>query len=209
MKRPRPSILRRTAGVLGFLIRKSARGTARVLTGSVLLGVTLAAYGLATHYVDAMRARSPLRIEAWWDVKAQVGNVFYAALRNAGELPTNLWHGEWAAAVANLTNMSGIRSSVYTQVLHAGATNHAETFTLWAPPLLAVLGLLGLLRQHRAGRSLLSFFARIGIVSAATTTLLLNVVFYYQGVSGLTGWIGLLGSGLAKVVDTVIADRGG
>ncbi len=186
-------------------VRGGVRVAARVGTSSVVVGLGLAVCGLLTLYVDAMRQRMPLRIAGWFDVKAQLGNVFYAAARNAGELLPNLIHGQWSAAMANLTNMAGIRSNVYTQVMHAGATNNAEVFTLWAPPSLLLLTLLGLALRRRLGGSLLAYLARIGIVSAACTSVLLNAVLYYQGLAGgIAGWIGYVGSGAAKAIDFVV-----
>lgn len=170
-----------------------------------MLGMTLALYGLLTHYVEAARDRLPFRVAGWFDVKAQLGNVFYAAAHNTAEFFPNLLHGRWGDAVTNLTNMAGIRSTVYTQVLHAGATNRAEAYVLWAPALLLGLLLVGLWWRARCQRALLPYVARIGVASAAGTSLLLNVVAYYQGVTGgVAGFIGYLGSGVAQTIDLVV-----
>lgn len=115
-------------------------GAARALSSPVLVGLWVALYGLGTHYVSAMRQYSPLRIAAWFDVKSQVGNVFYAAIKNAGELPGHLFAGKFVETVQNLTNLAGIRSTIYTRLIHADATNNAEWFVGMAP--FWILGLL-------------------------------------------------------------------
>lgn len=189
----------------------------RIATSSPVIGLGLALYGLATHYVDAMRQHTPLKVTGWFDLKAQIGNVFYAAAHNATQLGPHLWHGAWSAAVTNLTTMAGIRSDLYTQVFYAGATNQAEAFVLFAPPFLGalVVGRLPFLWRRPTGRpgspaapalgGVLAYLARIGMVSAATTTLLLNSITTYQSLAGLAGWLGWLGSGLSQVIDTVIS----
>ncbi len=216
----------------------------RVTCSAPMLGLVLALYGLATHYVTAARESSPFRIAGWFDVKAEIGNVFYAALVNTGEFFPHLLHGQWTEALTNLTNMAGIRSGIYTRLLHSGATNNAESFMLAAPWIL--FGLLalrlgfalharrdclrrlwmllrrkksadtkvrhrGLDRREAVQQELrvlrfscdqgLVYLAQTGLISAAVTALLLNTVEYYQGLSGLAGLLGYLGSGLATAVD--------
>jgi hypothetical protein len=214
------------------------------------VGLLLALYGLATHYVSAARAAAPFRSAGWFDVRAEIGNVFYAAFANAREFGPHLFSGEWGAALTNLTNIAGIRSTIYTRVLHNGATNNAEAFMLAAPGLLVTL-LIGRLafalyrhrqrlvalwhltvrRKHsppagnRGRRGLnieearrqewrvlrfsadqaLVYCAKVGLVSALATAMLLNTLDYYQGLSSLAGILGYFGSGIAKAVDMFVA----
>ncbi len=233
----------RLAKIAGWL----AGQLLQTLNHPITLGLLLALYGLATHYVTAMRSYAPMRIDGLLDVKSQLGNVFYAAGKNGWEFFPHLFHGEFGAAVTNLTNISGIRSDVYTHVMHAGATNNAEAYVRYAPFLLGGLVLsrvlvyavrnrhraqrlaaLALLPRHR-GRTaaarqihrdalghelrfaqfsfdqILIYTARAGLASAVFIALLLNSVNYYQAVSGLTGYIGYLGSALSTALDYVSA----
>ena len=212
----RVSPLRRLLILLARGTGRLARLVARGLSSPILLGLLLALYGLASHYVAAIRHYAPLRIAGWLDVKAQLDNVFHAALLNAWELPGNLVRGRWVEAMENLTNFSGIRTDAYTRVFYAGATNDAEAFVIVTPWLMAALiGLrLGLVlcRRRRddalrgwrenADRTLV-YFAHLGLASAVFSLLLLNSVQYYQNLSSLTGVLGYLGSALATAIDMV------
>jgi hypothetical protein len=119
-----------------------AFGGLRGLSSSVVMGLLVALYGLGTHYVASMRESAPLRVAGWFDVKSQVGNVIYAAAVNGAQLPSHLMAGEFAAAVQNMTNLAGIRSSIYTQLIHADATNSAEWFVRVVPSWILVLVIL-------------------------------------------------------------------
>ncbi|MCF3650402.1 hypothetical protein [Synoicihabitans lomoniglobus] len=235
---------------LGWL----GRASVTMLSSSVCLGLLLALYGLATHYVASMRHYAPLKIAGWFDVKSQVGNVFYAAAANAAEFFPHLAQGKFSDAIGNLTNMAGIRADIYTRLLHAGATNNAESFTVAAPiiifVLLATRLVVALIRQRenfqrlrqcaaayvrmklRRGRrtpsarlltnardalqqewrvlqfsfdQILVYIARLGVWSALFTALLLNTIEYYQGLSGMTGYLGYVGSGIATAIDATVA----
>ena len=210
---PQPRWRRWPIACIGAL----ARASFRCLISSPTIGLLLALYGLATHYVAAMRAYAPWPVLHLFDVKSHLGNVFYAAGRNLLEFGPNLVRGQWSAAIENLTNVSGIRADIYQRVLHADATNNAEAFVLWAP---AGIGLLLALRVGVALRRRrtappgpptsriadgLAGAARIGIASAFFTSLFLNTVEFYQGLSGIAGLMGYVGSALTTVLDTLAA----
>lgn len=151
MSKSRPRRPRRR--FVGPALKSLGGVIARALSSSFVVGLLLALYGLATHYVTGLRHYAPLRATGWFDVKSHLGNVFYGAAANAVDLVPNLFAGRFDAVVVNLTNLAGIRSDVYTRVLHAGADNLAETFVRTAPWwILALLTLRVVLslRRHRA-----------------------------------------------------------
>lgn len=226
-------------------------GVVRLLTSSIVLGLLIALYGLGTHYVSAMRQYAPMKVAGWFDVKSQVGNVFYSAAVNGAQLPAHVWEGHMAEAVQNLTNLAGIRSAIYTRLIYADATNSAEWFVrvvpYWIGGLLCVRVLTWFYRRRDAWRGLkvkdgsrvrrkgtsrrsepkkrgttrteaprrewrllglavddlLIYGARISLASAVFASVLLNATAYYQNVSGLTGYLSYIGTGLATTLDLV------
>ncbi len=105
----------------------------RCSSSPAILGLLLSVYGLSTHYLSSMRKYAPLKSDDWFDVKSHIGNVFYSAFSNTWEFIPNLFTGRFSQAIDNLTNIAGIRSEVYTRLIHSDAVNNAESFTRIAP----------------------------------------------------------------------------
>lgn len=204
-----------------------SRGAYFALTSSPLAGLIIAVYALASYYVEAMRRYAPFTARDVLDIPAHVFNIFFFAARNTVEVVPNLLRGQLGAAVDNLSQVAGIRTEVYAQVLNHDATSNAERFILIAPWVLGgmlVLRLAGLLirldplatrtlppepqrwrqRLRRTGvfaELVLLFGAKIMLAAAFFGMMFLNTIGYYQGMSGVTGLIGSVGHLVVQAYD--------